>query len=188
MVKTLKEFFEGHKHKKAINESVDIELKPHSNGTHYIVHKIHPSSGIQPDQLAVGEKISDTDVDDLRDAYKIKIHPEKKKIAEETLTEAKITSGWLERHIIGADAVKQNKTDGTHSIARGFFYRQGKTSEGHAKNISDQLHKLGVEHDVVSHDTQDYKPFKGGASVWRQNHHAVTVRIHPGQTVAKDEE
>ncbi len=58
-----------------INEAADIELKPHENGTHYIVHKIHPKSGIEADQLKAGEKITDTHVDDLHDmGYKVKIH------------------------------------------------------------------------------------------------------------------
>lgn len=58
-----------------INEAHDVELKPHENGTHYIVHKIHPSSGIESDQLKKGEKISDSHVDDLHDmGYKVKIH------------------------------------------------------------------------------------------------------------------
>ena len=56
-----------------IVEAHDIELKPHQNGTHYIVHKINDTS-IAPDQLKVGEKISDSDVDDLRDGYRVKIH------------------------------------------------------------------------------------------------------------------
>ena len=58
-----------------VNEAADIELKPHENGTHYTVHKIHPNSGIQSDQLKTGEKISDTHVDDLHDmGYNVKIH------------------------------------------------------------------------------------------------------------------
>lgn len=58
-----------------INEAADVELKPHENGTHYIVHKIHPKSGIESDQLKKGEKISDTHVDDLHDmGYSVKIH------------------------------------------------------------------------------------------------------------------
>ena len=58
-----------------IDEAADVELKPHDNGTHYIVHKIHPKSGIESDQLKAGEKISDTHVDDLHDmGYKVKIH------------------------------------------------------------------------------------------------------------------
>ena len=58
-----------------INEAHDVELKPHENGTHYIVHKIHPSSGIESDQLKKGEKISDSHVDDLHDmGYSVKIH------------------------------------------------------------------------------------------------------------------
>lgn len=58
-----------------IDEAADIELKPHPNGTQYVVHKIHPKSGIESDQLKVGEKIHDTHVDDLHDmGYKVKIH------------------------------------------------------------------------------------------------------------------
>lgn len=58
-----------------IDEAADVELKPHPNGTHYIVHKIHPKSGIESDQMKVGEKISDTHVDDLHDmGYQVKIH------------------------------------------------------------------------------------------------------------------
>jgi len=69
--KTLSQFIE----EAVMNEAHDIELKPHSNGTHYIVHKIHPSSGIEKDQLKVGEKIHDTHVDDLHDmGYSVKIH------------------------------------------------------------------------------------------------------------------
>lgn len=58
-----------------IDEAADVELKPHPNGTHYIVHKIHAKSGIESDQMKVGEKIHDTHVDDLHDmGYKVKIH------------------------------------------------------------------------------------------------------------------
>ena len=56
-------------------EAHDIELKPHSNGTHYTVHKINPNSGIKSDQLKSGETINDSHVDDLHDmGYKVKIH------------------------------------------------------------------------------------------------------------------
>jgi hypothetical protein len=62
-----------------LDEEHDIELKPHSNGTHYIVHKINPNSGIKSDQLKSGETINDSHVDDLRDMdYKVKIHSGKK--------------------------------------------------------------------------------------------------------------
>lgn len=59
-----------------LNEAHDVELKPHANGTHYTVHKVDRArSGIHPDMLKTGEKLSDTHVDDLRDmGYKVKIH------------------------------------------------------------------------------------------------------------------
>ena len=68
-MKTFKEFLtEESEH--------DIELKPHGDkGTHYVVHKIHPKSGIGADQLAKGHVVSDSDVDDLKDVgYSVKIH------------------------------------------------------------------------------------------------------------------
>lgn len=81
MTKTLKEFFasfvsgESIDENADLNEAHDIELKPHENGKHYIVHKIHPDSGIDSDQLKVGEKLNDTNVDDLKDSgYSVKIH------------------------------------------------------------------------------------------------------------------
>jgi hypothetical protein len=58
-----------------LDEAHDIELKPHSNGTHYTVHKINPNSGITSDQLKPDETINDSHVDDLNDmGYKVKIH------------------------------------------------------------------------------------------------------------------
>jgi hypothetical protein len=53
----------------------DIELKPHGGkGTHYKVHKIH-NKEIEPDQLKVGEVVSDTGADDLSDmGYNVKFH------------------------------------------------------------------------------------------------------------------
>jgi hypothetical protein len=89
-------------------------------------------------------------------------------------------------HVGVSDEVKRNK-DGSHRFYRGFFYRSGSTSEGHAKKVSNQLNAYGIKHDVVDHGTQDYKPFKGGASVKTQNHHWVDVKIHPGQKIDLDE-
>lgn len=88
----------------------------------------------------------------------------------------------LTDHLIGADAIKQKK-DGTTRIGRGFFYRSGSTSDGHAERISKGLDEIGVKHKVLDHGTQDYKPFKGGATIWSQNHHWVDVKIHPGQKI-----
>jgi hypothetical protein len=89
-------------------------------------------------------------------------------------------------HVGVSDEVKRNK-DGSHRFYRGFFYRSGSTSEGHAKKVSNQLNAYGIKHDVVDHGTQDYKPFKGGASVKTQNHHWVDIKIHPGQKIDLDE-
>lgn len=70
-MKTLKDFIAEH----TIEEAHDIELKMNKGGTSYTVHKIHPKSGIDPDQLKVGETVHDTHVDDFHDmGYKVKIH------------------------------------------------------------------------------------------------------------------
>lgn len=84
--------------------------------------------------------------------------------------------------ISNAEDIQKHK-DGTHTFRRGFFYRHGSTSEGMATKLSMVLNGLGIKHDVVAHGTQDYKPFRGGASVRTQNHHWVKIRIHPNQKI-----
>lgn len=101
-------------------------------------------------------------------------------VNESKIKQQAITSANLADNIIGADAVKKHK-DGTHTIARSFFYKHGSTSEGHAAKISKQLNDLGIKHSVLDHSTHDYIPFKGGASVFSQCRHEVKVKIHPGQ-------
>lgn len=97
----------------------------------------------------------------------------------------KCTPAMLERHLNGADAVKNTK--GNIRIARRFgYYKHGSTSDGHAKNISGQLEAMGIKHEIVDHGTQDYKPFNDGVSIWKQNHHWVDVKIHPGQKIVKE--
>ena len=78
-MKTLREFLEEAEQLNVVEHAADgdpdIELKPHENGTHYVVHKVSAKSGIEPDQLKTGEKLNDTHVDDLKDmGYKVKIH------------------------------------------------------------------------------------------------------------------
>lgn len=64
--------------KEELSEATDVTLHRHEDGVHYTVHKIHPKSGIESDQLKQGEKLNDTHVDDLRDmGYKVKIHKAK---------------------------------------------------------------------------------------------------------------
>lgn len=113
-----------------------------------------------------------------------------KRVAEEAdLDEAvdpsKISGSRLANQLIGADDISKNK-DGSHTIRRGFYYASG-TSAGHADKISKGLNELGIKHDVVDHGTHDFRRFKGGASVRTQNHHWVTVKIHPGQKIKLDE-
>jgi len=98
---------------------------------------------------------------------------------------AKMSGGKLMDHITSDDV--QKHADGTHTFRRGFFYRHGKTSDDHAASTSKDLTRLGIKHTVVDHGTQDYKPFRGGASVRSQNHHWTKVRIHPGQKIDLDE-
>jgi hypothetical protein len=109
------------------------------------------------------------------------MNEEIEELDEGKIDPAKSTSTLVHQYGVGADDVKKNK-DGSHRFYRGFFYRSG-SSSGHAKNISKGLESYGIKHDVVDHGTQDYKPFKGGASVRSQNHHWVDIKIHPGQKI-----
>lgn len=111
-----------------------------------------------------------------------KIKAYHKGVSEGLKDPAKMSGAALSDHLIGADQISKDK-EGHHTIYQGFFYRSGSTSEGHANRISKGLDKLGIKHTVVDHGTQDYRPFRGGASVKTQNHHWVKVKIHPGQKV-----
>ena len=50
-----------------VDESMSVHLKPHPNGTHYVVHKVGSKLKAHGG-LKVGEKITDTAVDDLGDS------------------------------------------------------------------------------------------------------------------------
>lgn len=61
------------KYIKDLSEMNHIELKPLPGGTHYKVHKVHPS--VHKDWVKKGETLSDTHVDDLLDSgFKVKFH------------------------------------------------------------------------------------------------------------------
>lgn len=98
-----------------IQEAADVELKPHPNGTHYVVHKIHPKSGIESDQLKVGEKISDTHVDDLHDmGYNVKIHKSMKEGVEviDEASEMEAAAARLKKMKRGSDVSFTHATSG----------------------------------------------------------------------------
>lgn len=105
-----------------------------------------------------------------------------------TINEAmrKVTAANLRDYVGGFDSIKKTK-EGHHRVGRSFFYRHGSTSEGFAKHVSSTLDKEGIKHTVVDHGTQDYRPFKGGASIWSQNHHWADIKIHPDQKMKIDE-
>lgn len=199
-----------------VNEQVTVTKKDHSWGKMITVHDgAHQSFPLHPEHqqkiagMSKGDKISFKNetgktvhaertgslvhlkYGDTNRTASVGFHHFKEDTEVEGLPELaealKTTTGNLQNHLIGADAVKKNK-DGTHTIARSFFYRSGSTSEGHAKRISDGLDKIGIKHEVVDHGTEDYKPFRGGASVWKQNHHWVKVRIPEGQKIHEDVE
>lgn len=62
-----------------------IQVKLDDDGMHYTVHHINPNSGIDDDQLQRGDKLTDTELDDLQDAG-LKVH-----IIEGVIAEAKGT-------------------------------------------------------------------------------------------------
>lgn len=59
----------------AMDEAMAVYVKPHSNGTHYMVHKVGKKMAAHGG-IKVGEKLSDTEIDDAREVG-IKVHHSK---------------------------------------------------------------------------------------------------------------
>lgn len=64
-----------------IDEDMSVHVKPHENGTHYTVTKVGAAMK-KHGGVKVGEKLSDTHIDDLRDSD-IKVHHEEVQVTEE---------------------------------------------------------------------------------------------------------
>lgn len=81
------------------------------------------------------------------------------------------------------DSVGQSK-DG-HIVARqGYFYSHGNDATKHAATVSAVLNKAGIKHDVVDKGDQ-WKPFRGGASIAQSSHFWAKVKVHESVNEAK---
>jgi len=81
----------------------------------------------------------------------------------------------LEDAVICSQIVR--KRDGTkHFVFRkGYFYKSG-TPEMFAESVTNKLTRDGIEHTVID-SGDNWAPFKGGASVAKQSHFWVEVKV-----------
>lgn len=93
--------------------------------------------------------------------------------AKELTLHKKIQSA-VENGSVSADDISKDK-EGNTILRRGFYYRHGNTSHGHAEKMSKELHDANIDHEVVDHGEVD-KPFKGGASIKNSSHFWVKVK------------
>ena len=103
----------------SIDESMTVHLKPHPSGTHYVVHKLGSRLKAHGG-LKVGEKISDTAVDDLGDSgVKVKhmgeqfreddydiVHPEAEEFQMTERTAADSYAAFISNQIQRSDPLR----------------------------------------------------------------------------------
>lgn len=95
----------------------------------------------------------------------------------QTLTESvKIVKNALEANGVYPDAVSKNK-DGHIVVRDTFFYKAGRTSEGHTHKVKKALDAAGIKHSIVD-DGEHWAPFRGGASVAKSSHFYTNVKLH----------
>ena len=75
----------------------------------------------------------------------------------------------------GADTVGKKK-NGNIIVRREFFYRHGGTAESFAEKISSILTNADVRHNIIDKG-EEWKAFRGGASVANQSHWWVEIAI-----------
>lgn len=88
----------------------------------------------------------------------------------------KIVKNALEANGVYPDAIGKNK-DGHIVVRDSFFYKAGRTSEGHTHKVKKALDAAGIKHSIAD-DGEHWAPFRGGASVARQSHFYTHVRLH----------
>lgn len=72
-----------------------------------------------------------------------------------------------------ADSIGKNKV-GAIVVRRGFFYRNGNSSEKFTATVKSLLEQCGYDFKIVR-DGEHYAPFRGGASVANQSHWYVEI-------------
>jgi len=88
----------------------------------------------------------------------------------------KIVKNALEAGGVYPDTVSRNN-DGHIIVRDGFFYKSGRTSEGHAHKIKKALDAAGIKHSIVDNGEHN-APFRGGASVAKSCHFYTHVKLH----------
>jgi len=88
----------------------------------------------------------------------------------------KVVKNALEAGGVFADTVSRNN-DGHIIVRNGFFYKSGRTAEGHTHKIKKALEAAGIKHSIVD-DGEHNAPFRGGASVARNSHFYTHIKLH----------
>ena len=88
----------------------------------------------------------------------------------------KIVKNALEANGVYPDAIGKNK-DGHIVVRDSFFYKSGRTSEGHAYKVKKALDAAGLAHSIVDRGEHN-APFRGGASVAQGSHFYTHVKLH----------
>ena len=144
-----------------LDESMSIHVTPHNNGTHHVVKKVG-SKMKKHGGVKVGEKLSDTEVDDAKDSG-IKVHHEaiqcdlpgrKKKLKDTPVEKAK------KMHLAATpgqeNAVTEDNVDedyGAHQDAKAHMKKVGASSADQQKYSDHHMAKRGYTH----HDGGMYK-------------------------------
>lgn len=102
----------------------------------------------------------------------------------QNLTESvKIVKNALEANGVYPDAVSKNK-DGHIVVRDTFFYKAGRTSEGHTHKVKKALDAAGIKHSIVD-DGEHWAPFRGGASVAKSSHFYTNVKLHEDTEISE---
>ena len=72
-----------------------------------------------------------------------------------------------------ADSIGKNK-EGAIVIRKGFFYRNGNSSEKFTYMVDNALREAGLSFKIVR-DGEKYAPFRGGATVAQSSHWYVEL-------------
>lgn len=94
-------------------------------------------------------------------------------------------SRWFKENISGADDV--SFSNGVYTFRQGYYYRSGGSSGSFAQRISDQLKSLGFKFELINHDDQ-WRPFKGGASLKAQSHFWAAFKIKDREKTMDEKE
>lgn len=81
-----------------------------------------------------------------------------------------------------ADSIGRTKS-GTVVARRGFFYTHGNTADKYREAVEAALKKAGLKYQIVDAYEQ-WRPFRGGASIAASSHWGVEIKILEDESVA----